>query len=79
MEARPLECRSDMSPLYVPPGRGDMYFKARADPTHPRDAKGELNFEDPGSLRIEKVKEDIEALLAGKAVELPKFCFKTGI
>lgn len=64
LEARPLEC--------------DMYFKARADPTHPRDAKGELNFEDPGSLRIEKIKEDLEALLDGKAVELPKFCFKTG-
>mmetsp|Transcript_42259 Transcript_42259/g.75729 ORF Transcript_42259/g.75729 Transcript_42259/m.75729 type:complete len:292 (+) Transcript_42259:1-876(+) len=63
-EARPLEC--------------DMYFKARADPTHPRDAKGELNFEDPGSLRIDKIKEDLEALTAGKPVELPKFCFKTG-
>jgi len=64
VDARPLEC--------------DMYFKARADPTHPRDAKGELNFEDPGSLRIHKVKEDLEALMAGKPVELPKFCFKTG-
>ena len=64
LEARPLEC--------------DMYFKARADPTHPRDAKGELNFEDPGSLRIDKIKQDLEALLDGKAVELPKFCFKTG-
>ena len=62
LEARPLECD----------------IKARADPTHPRDAKGELNFEDPGSLRIEKIKEDLEALLDGKAVELPKFCFKTG-
>jgi len=64
LEARPLEC--------------DMYFKARADPTHPRDAKGELNFEDPDSLRIEKIKQDLEALLDGKPVELPKFCFKTG-
>lgn len=64
LEARPLEC--------------DMYFKARADPTHPRDAKGELDFEDPGSLRIDKIKEDLEALLQGKAVELPRFCFKTG-
>ncbi|CAK9038749.1 unnamed protein product [Durusdinium trenchii] len=64
IEATPLEC--------------DMYFKARADPTHPRDAKGELNFEDPESLRIEKIKGDLEALLAGKPVELPKFCFKTG-
>eukprot|EP00439_Symbiodinium_sp_Y106_P065807 s4570_g10.t1 len=63
-DARPLEC--------------DMYFKARADPTHPRDAKGELNFEDPDSLRIDKIKQDLEALMAGNPVELPKFCFKTG-
>ncbi|CAE7596520.1 udkA, partial [Symbiodinium necroappetens] len=63
-DARPLEC--------------DMYFKARADPSHPRDAKGELNFEDPDSLRIDKIKQDLEALMTGNPVELPKFCFKTG-
>jgi uridine kinase len=64
VDAKPLEC--------------DMYFKARADPTHPRDAKGELNFEDPGSLRLDKIKQDLKSLFNGTRIELPKFCFKTG-
>eukprot|EP00931_Biecheleriopsis_adriatica_P102030 TRINITY_DN77061_c0_g1_i1.p1 TRINITY_DN77061_c0_g1~~TRINITY_DN77061_c0_g1_i1.p1 ORF type:complete len:606 (+),score=137.02 TRINITY_DN77061_c0_g1_i1:126-1820(+) len=64
IEARPLEC--------------DMYYKARADPTHPRDAKGELNFEVPDALRLDRIKQDLAALTAGRAVELPKFSFKDG-
>jgi len=64
VDARPLEC--------------DMYYKARADPTHPRDSKGELNFEVPDALRLDKIREDLATLTSGKPVELPKFCFKTG-
>jgi len=56
----------------------DMYYKARADPTHPRDEKGELNFEVPDALRLDRIQQDLSALTAGKAVELPKFDFKTG-
>merc|ERR1711920_1199864 len=59
-------------------GECDMYFKARTDPTHPRDAKGELNFETPDALRLDRVKQDLQALFSGARVELPKFCFKTG-
>jgi len=64
IDAQPLEC--------------DMYYKARADPTHPRDANGELNFEVPDALRLDRIRQDLAALTAGKPVELPRFCFKTG-
>jgi len=62
--AKPLEC--------------DMYYKARLDPTHPRDANGELNFEVPEALRLEKIKKDLKDLTCGKPVELPRFSFKDG-
>jgi len=45
---------------------------------HPRDANGELNFEVPDALRLDRIRQDLAALTAGKPVELPRFCFKTG-
>ena len=56
----------------------DDYFKARSDPTHPRDPNGTLNFESPDSLRLQKLQRDLKLLKDEGRVELPKFDFKTG-
>merc|ERR1712232_1197759 len=32
----------------------------------------------PEALRLDRIKQDLKALFSGSAVELPKFCFKTG-
>ena len=44
----------------------------------PRDEKGELDFECLESLDVELFNHDMNELLAGKAVNLPIFNFKTG-
>ena len=44
----------------------------------PRDENGELDFECLESLDVELFNHDMNELLAGKAVNLPIFNFKTG-
>ena len=54
----------------------DDYFVNREDtPKHP---DGSYNFECLGAIDIELFNNDMTALLAGEAVELPSFNFKTG-
>lgn len=55
----------------------DDYFVNR-DKT-PRDENGDYNFECLESIDIQQFNEDMNRLLAGETVELPKFNFKTGI
>ena len=55
----------------------DNYFKNRSD--YPRDEEGNLDFEALGCVDIEKFNEDMNALLAGKRVELPNFNFHLGM
>ena len=54
----------------------DNYFVDRA--LAPRDEDGKLDFESIDCVDMKKLNEDLEALLAGKRVEIPRFNFKTG-
>ena len=54
----------------------DDYFLDRAHT--PLDEKGDYDFESIYALDIQRLQDDINALLAGKEVELPKFDFTTG-
>lgn len=54
----------------------DNYFKNRAD--YPLDEDGKPDMEALGCVDIEKFNEDMNALLAGKKIELPSFNFHTG-
>ncbi len=54
----------------------DNYFVDRE--FAPRDKDGKLDFESIDCVDMKKLNEDLEALLAGKRVEIPRFNFKTG-
>lgn len=56
----------------------DDYFLARADPRHPRDKSGNLDFECIEAVDIEKLNTDLSRLFKGEAVETPVFDFVTG-
>ncbi len=54
----------------------DDYFVNREDT--PRDENGDYNFECLEAIDVERFNEDMNRLLAGERVELPRFNFKTG-
>ncbi len=54
----------------------DNYFVEREQT--PRDEHGEYDFEALVALDLERLNSDLEALLAGKRVQLPHFNFRTG-
>ncbi len=54
----------------------DDYFVDREHT--PKDENGEFDFEALGALDVEQFNEDLNHLLEGNEVELPKFSFETG-
>ena len=54
----------------------DNYFKNRSDT--PRDEKGNFDFESLGALDVDCFNRDLNALLRGERVELPRFDFISG-
>lgn len=54
----------------------DNYFVNREDT--PRDEEGNYNFECLEAIDVELFNHDMNALLQGKRVEMPRFNFKTG-
>jgi uridine kinase len=54
----------------------DDYFVNRENT--PRDENGDYNFECLEAIDVEQFNEDMNRLLAGERVELPRFNFKTG-
>lgn len=54
----------------------DHYFVDRDDT--PRDENGEFDFEALGALNLPRLAEDIEKLLSGEKVHLPRFNFVAG-
>ena len=54
----------------------DDYFVDRENT--PKDEKGDYDFESLYALNISMLNEQLNALLAGKEVELPKYNFQTG-
>lgn len=54
----------------------DNYFVNRENT--PRDSEGNYNFECLEAIDVKKFNEDMNALLRGEEVELPRFNFKTG-
>jgi len=54
----------------------DNFFLDLAD--HPRDSKGDHDFETPQALDLAAINETLRRLLAGERVELPFYNFKTG-
>lgn len=54
----------------------DNYFVNRADT--PRDEKGDYDFEALEALNVTLLNENLQDLIAGKTVQLPKFDFTTG-
>ena len=63
--------------VYTPhPIAVDNYFKNRED--YPRDENGKLDMEALECVDIEKFNEDMNGLLNGRLVEIPRFNFVTG-
>ena len=54
----------------------DNYFRNREE--YPLDENGQPDFEALGCVDIPQFNEDMNALLSGKTIELPRFNFKTG-
>lgn len=54
----------------------DKYFRTVTD-DHPKTETGEYNFESPLCLDLELLESHFEALNAGKAIEIPKYSFKS--
>lgn len=54
----------------------DNYFKNREDT--PKDENGNYDFECLGAIDVEGFNKDMNALLNGQTVELPRFNFKVG-
>lgn len=54
----------------------DNYFKNRDE--YPRDEDGKVDFEALECVDIEKFNDDMNALLDGKQIEMPRFNFVTG-
>ncbi|MCI8455290.1 MAG: nucleoside kinase [Lachnospiraceae bacterium] len=54
----------------------DNYFRNRVD--YPRDENGKLDMESIGCVDIDKFNEDMNALLLGKKIEMPRFNFVHG-
>ena len=54
----------------------DNYFRNREDT--PKDENGEYDFECLGAMNVELLNQNINDLLAGKEVIIPKFIFKEG-
>ncbi|MEK7557313.1 MAG: nucleoside kinase [Patescibacteria group bacterium] len=44
----------------------------------PRNERGEIDFESPAALNLERFNEDLASLAAGEFVPLPQYNFKTG-
>lgn len=55
----------------------DNYFVDRH--ATPIDANGEFDFESIRALNLDRLSEDLENLIAGKRVQLPKYNFKSGM
>ncbi|MBQ7584057.1 MAG: nucleoside kinase [Lachnospiraceae bacterium] len=55
----------------------DNYFKNREDT--PKDEKGNYDFECLEAIDVEGFNRDMNALLSGETVELPRFNFKIGV
>ena len=53
----------------------DNYFRNREE--YPLDENGQPDFEALGCVDIPQFNEDMNALLSGKTIELPRFNFKT--
>lgn len=54
----------------------DNYFRNRSE--YPLDEEGKPDMEALGCVDIEKFNEDMNALLSGKEIEMPRFNFHTG-
>ncbi|MCT4615410.1 MAG: nucleoside kinase [Marinifilaceae bacterium] len=54
----------------------DDYFVNREDT--PKDEKGEYDFESVNAIDINKFNSDVNDLLLGREIDLPKFSFETG-
>ena len=54
----------------------DDFYRLKDDPAYPKNEKGEPDFEAPGALRIDMIREVISAVMRGGEVKLPRFDFK---
>jgi uridine kinase len=55
-----------------------MYYKKITDPTLPKDEFGRPDLDNPFSLRLDRLRQDLENASMGKQVEIPRYDFKTG-
>ena len=54
----------------------DDFYRDATDPTYPRRADGERDFERPEALRLDEVKRTLMNIAGGEAFYLPKYDFK---
>ncbi len=71
-----LATQLEVEGLKPHPIEADNYFKNREDT--PRDEQGNYDFECLEALDIEKLNDDMLALLAGETVQMPTFNFMLG-
>ena len=56
----------------------DDFYRDSTDPTYPRTASGERDFECPDALHLGEISDTLLAIAEGKEFTLPKYDFKVG-
>ena len=56
----------------------DDFYKSASDPTYPKRADGERDYECPEALKLEEISRVLEDIAAGRSFTLPKYDFKVG-
>lgn len=54
----------------------DDFYKDAGDPTYPRFENGELDYECPEALKLDKIAETLTRVAKGEAFSIPKYDFK---
>ena len=57
----------------------DNFYRSNDDPAYPLNDKGEPDWEAPGSLHIDIIRQTIVDIEEGREVHLPRFDFRRGI
>ncbi len=57
----------------------DNFYRSEGDPAYPLNDKGEPDWEAPGSLHIDMIRQTIVDIEEGREVHLPRFDFRRGI
>jgi len=57
----------------------DDFYYSKDNPAYPRNAAGELDYESPYALQIDRIRDTIRHIIAGQEFTLPRFDFRVGM